>query len=175
MQFATSQWQRQPSLALQSLTQVLKVQPNNAAALSLRARLQIEHQLNAEAIQDCTKAIELDPRSAISFSTRAKAHLNQKQYDPAIADALSAIGLQPDLADPYYVEGTSFQALRKNQEALAAFNQYLQIMSKDANPADDDAAQIEDAKRRVKFVEGSLATIERQNAVRSQNEAKSNK
>lgn len=173
MQFATSQWQRQPSLALQSLTQVLKVQPNNAAALSLRARLEIEHNLDAEAIQDCNKAIELDPRSAINFSTRAKARLHDKQYNPTIADAAGAIALQPDLADPYYTEGKAYQALQRNQEALGAFNQYLQLMSKDANPADDDAAQIEDTKRRIKFVEGSLATIERQNAVRSQNEAKS--
>ncbi len=173
MQFATSQWQRQPSLALQALTQVLKVQPTNASALSLRARLQVEHNLNAEAIQDCNKAIEVDPRSAINFSTRAKAHLSDKHYEPAIADASAAIALQPDLAEPYYTEGYAYQALQRNQESLAAYNQYLQLMSKDANPSDDDAAQIEDTKRRIKFVEGSLATIERQNAVRSQNEAKS--
>jgi tetratricopeptide (TPR) repeat protein len=173
MQFAISQWQRQPSSALQSLNQVLKIQPNNAAALSLRARLQIEHKLNAEAIQDSTRAIELDPRAAINFSTRSQAHLNSKQYNEAIADATSAIALQPDLADPYYTEGAAYQALQRNQESLAALNQYLQLTSKNAAPNDEEKAQIEAAKRRVEFVEGSLATVERQNAVRSQNESKS--
>jgi tetratricopeptide (TPR) repeat protein len=172
MQFATSQWQRQPFLALQALNQVLKIQPNNPTALSLRARLQVQHNLDGEAIQDCTKAIELDPRAAINFATRSEAHLSQKQYNETIADANSAIALQPDLADAYYLEGAAYQALQRNQEALAALNHYLQLKPKEAVQNDDDAARVEEANRRVKFVEGSLATVERQNAVRAQNELK---
>ena len=174
-QFAESQWQRQPGLALQELDEAIKLEPANEQFISLRGRLQVEHDRYDEAIQDATKAIALNPRSAINFAVRAQAKLAERKYSEAIADASQSASLQPDLAEPYYFKAAAQQALLLNREALNSFGQYLTIKNRDNVHNDEDTARIQEANRRIKFVEGTIAASERANAVRAANEASSAK
>jgi tetratricopeptide (TPR) repeat protein len=160
-QFADSQWQRQPGLALQALDEAIKLDPNNAKSYALRAKIRLDHGRDKDALADASKAIELDPKDASSYLTRAQSQLDLRSYGEAVNDAASALSMAPDLAEAYFFKGEALQASSQNKDALGAFNQYLQLKSKDASPSSDDLRHIEEAKRRVKFVEGRLEAAAR--------------
>lgn len=174
-QFAESQWQRQPGLALQALDQAIKLEPTNGKFLTLRAQLAADHDQLDEAIADSSKALELDPRSAINFATRAKARFLGKRYAEAVGDANAALSLDPGLSETYYFKGAALQAMRQNPEALAAYNQYLGIKSRDTTHNDEDTQRIEEVQRRVKFVQGTIQASERETAAKAANEAANTK
>jgi len=82
--------------AIQDLDEVVRLDPNNAAAFRNRGFVNSRRQRYDRAIQDFDEAIRLDPKVAASFFGRAYALRFVGQYERAIADYRRSLTLQVD-------------------------------------------------------------------------------
>jgi tetratricopeptide (TPR) repeat protein len=98
--------------AIQDFTEVIRLDPNNAAAFRNRGFVNSRRQRYDRAIQDFDEAIRLDPNVAAAFSGRAYALRFAGQYERAIADYRKALSLQ--------LEDTSRRQIGKILKQLGA-------------------------------------------------------
>lgn len=120
--------------ALQTLTNALRLDPDNSAARTLLKKARaLESEKSegnkaysesriAEAIDHYTRALALNSHSptfdAILYSNRAQAHLQEKRYDEALADLNEAIELDPRYVKAYIKRAAAYSGLEKYQEAV---------------------------------------------------------
>jgi tetratricopeptide (TPR) repeat protein len=81
--------------AIEILTEIIQVNPNNAEAYNLRG---IAWKYKGEfdnMIQDCTEAIRISPNYAEAYHNRGRAWRGKEEYDKAIEDFIQATEVDP--------------------------------------------------------------------------------
>eukprot|EP01061_Rhynchopus_euleeides_P019548 TRINITY_DN3212_c0_g2_i1.p1 TRINITY_DN3212_c0_g2~~TRINITY_DN3212_c0_g2_i1.p1 ORF type:complete len:543 (+),score=312.26 TRINITY_DN3212_c0_g2_i1:87-1715(+) len=79
------------------------------------------------AIEHFTKGIEVDSSNHVLYSNRSAAYASLGAYSKALEDAKLCVELKRDWPKGYSRLGAALQGLRKYDEAIAAYNQGLQI------------------------------------------------
>jgi tetratricopeptide (TPR) repeat protein len=86
-----------------------------------------------------------EPKTADEFQRRGMAYYARKQFNQAEADLKKAVSLGGDNIDSFYSLGMVLKAVNRNEDAVTAFKQVLDIIS--ANP--DAATTKYDMLRRL--------------------------
>ncbi|GMF44857.1 unnamed protein product [Phytophthora fragariaefolia] len=85
-----------------------------------------------EAVECYTKAIELDPSDHVFYSNRSAAYLSLDDASLALADAERCIQTKPDWAKGFSRKGAALHALRRYDEAAAAYSEGLKVDASNA-------------------------------------------
>ncbi len=81
------------------------------------------------------KSVSIDPKSmgqpttVDEFQKRGMAYYARKQFKEAEADLKKAVSMDGDNIDSYYSLGMVLKAMNKNDEAVAAFKQAINIIA----------------------------------------------
>ena len=86
-----------------------------------------------EAVKKYTEAIAFDATQHTYFSNRAAAYMQLKDYERALQDAESCIKLNPTWAKGYSRKGAALHAMRKYDQADAAYHEGLAVAPGDAS------------------------------------------
>jgi stress-induced-phosphoprotein 1 len=78
-----------------------------------------------EAIEKYTEAIRLDGTSHVYYSNRSAAYLKKGDANNALEDAKSCLGLNPDFSKGYSRKGAALHALKRYNDAIAAYEEGL--------------------------------------------------
>lgn len=101
-----------PEAAIVTLTNALKIMPDEPDLLVDRASAQIMLQKWPEAIKDLDRALEALPGLAAAHQLRAEARLNMNDLQPALADVKAAMAAEPDNIDTLVLRGRIREAIR---------------------------------------------------------------
>ena len=104
-----------PEAAVVTLTNALKIMPNEPNLLVDRASAQILLGKWSEAIKDLDKALEALPGLAAAHQLRAEARLNMNDLEPALADVKAAMAAEPDNIDTLVLRGRIREAIRLSE------------------------------------------------------------
>ncbi len=104
-----------PEAAVVTLTNALKIMPNEPNLLVDRASAQILLGKWPEAIKDLDKALEALPGLAAAHQLRAEARLNMNDLEPALADVKAAMAAEPDNIDTLVLRGRIREAIRLSE------------------------------------------------------------
>lgn len=96
-----------------------------------------------EAIAAYTEAINLDPNDHVFFSNRSAAYLSKGDAANALSDAERCVKLNPTWPKGYSRKGAALHALRKYDDAVAAYEQGLGVAPND----DGLKSGLQDAQR----------------------------
>ena len=113
--------------ALIDISQALDANPNDAAALTLRAELDIQLGNYLAGISDADRALGLTPDSARALRARSYAEYETKLYRQALADATRAVALDPKNGLGYLYKALAEDKLGLSDAALADLNQALAL------------------------------------------------
>lgn len=97
--------------ALVDVSQQIDANPNDAAAWTLRAELDIQLSNYLAGISDAGKALALSPDSARALRARSYAELETKLFRQALADASRAVALDPNSGLGYLYKAMAEDAL----------------------------------------------------------------
>src|SRR5262249_51995024 len=89
--------------------EVIRLQPNDAAALDNRSLVRRDRGDLAGALQDCTEAIRLQPNVG-AFNNRGLVRRDRGDLDGALQDFNETIRLEPNSAPAFYNRGIARQA-----------------------------------------------------------------
>lgn len=84
------------------------------------------------AIENYTKAINADGSNHVYFSNRSAAYLSMGDSNNALEDATSCIALNPEFAKGYSRKGAALHALKRYNDAMAAYEEGLAKFPGDA-------------------------------------------
>jgi tetratricopeptide (TPR) repeat protein len=115
------------SLAIACLDELLRIQPNFAAAYTNRGLAKANSRDTPGAIADYDKAIELQPDYATAYYNRGLAKANSGDTPGAIADYDKAIELQPDFAPAYFSRACSYALSAQIDLALQDLAQAISL------------------------------------------------
>jgi tetratricopeptide (TPR) repeat protein len=104
-----------PEAAVVTLTNALKIMPDDANLLVDRASAQILLGKWPEAIKDLDKALSASPGLAAAHQLRAEARLNMNDLEPALADVKAAMTAEPDNIDTLVLRGRIREAIRLSE------------------------------------------------------------
>ncbi|KAL7516355.1 hypothetical protein ACHAWX_001380 [Stephanocyclus meneghinianus] len=86
-----------------------------------------------EAIENYTKAINTDGTNHVYYSNRSAAYLKKGDANNALEDANSTIAIDPNFAKGYSRKGAALHALKRYNDAIAAFEEGLAKFPADAS------------------------------------------
>lgn len=113
--------------ALTDFTAVLKIDPKNYQAQTMRGQVFFLKKDYKEAIREYTQAILHNPERALAFLKRAEALAKLNQHEKAIEDYSLCIEKDPQSWRAYYNRGNSYTALQQYQKAKADFEQCVRL------------------------------------------------
>ena len=147
--------QNQWSQAVAAFQKVIELDPTyQAAYANLGAAYHRQNNLDL-AIAQYQKALELNPEDGEVVYNLAAVYIQQAaqggQPDPALLNQAieqlnRALELSPDSAEPYFGLGVAYAALNQPQEAITAFESFLE------NDAGDDPRAREEAERYLQLL-----------------------
>ena len=85
-----------------------------------------------EAIENYTKAINADGTNHVYYSNRSAAYLKKGDANNALEDANSTIAINPEFSKGYSRKGAALHALKRYNDAIAAFEEGLAKFPNDA-------------------------------------------
>jgi len=85
-----------------------------------------------EAIENYTKAINADGTNHVFYSNRSAAYLKKGDGNNALEDAKSTIAIKPDFSKGYSRKGAALHALKRYNDAIAAYEEGLAKFADDA-------------------------------------------
>jgi|GEM_PF-1769786 len=85
--------------AIINSNQVLRIDPNSALSLVVRARAYYELNYYTNAIADCTQALRIDRGSSAAYLIRGNAYGQNGDYNRAISDWQAALRINPELEE----------------------------------------------------------------------------
>jgi tetratricopeptide (TPR) repeat protein len=104
---------KEPKKALADLDEAVRLDPDDAAAISARGVFESRINMDKEAQEDLTRAVRLRPKDPAILVARASFYARTDKPQLALADFDAAIAASPDDADAYNGRG----ALRANLTA----------------------------------------------------------
>ncbi|HEU4326242.1 MAG TPA: tetratricopeptide repeat protein [Roseiflexaceae bacterium] len=115
-------------------TEVIRLQPEDAAAYYNRGNARSEQGDKAGAIADYTKAIRLQPSFAEPYLNRGAVRSEQGDKAGAIADYTEAIRFKPDYAVAYFNRGAIRSEQGDKAGAIADYTEAIHLQSSFALP-----------------------------------------
>jgi tetratricopeptide (TPR) repeat protein len=109
-----------PDAAVLTLTNALKLKPNDAGVLRDRARAQMILQKPVEASADIEASLKAAPGNPDTLTLRALLRKSQKQYDAALGDIDRALERAPQDTRLLTLRGDIVEAKRRGAEAPKA-------------------------------------------------------
>ncbi len=118
--------------AIADYTQVIRLDPKNAGAYSLRGMVYQAKGDYESCIADHTEAIRLEPKKAGRYCSRGMAYYGKGDYDRAIADYTESLRLDPTYTFPYYWRGKAYGDKRDYESAIADYTEAIRLDPEDA-------------------------------------------
>jgi tetratricopeptide (TPR) repeat protein len=115
-----------------TLEQVIRLQPNYAAAYLARAEVKSHGRDIKGQIADLDRAIRLNPNFAVAYHHRGFNRQRSGDLQGAIADFDQAIRIDPNYADVYFARGLARSTLKDFHGAFADYDQAIRIDPNDA-------------------------------------------
>lgn len=106
--------------AISTLSQALKIRPNDKIILYARGNSYMQSYDYKNAISDFSKSIEIDPYFEDAYFNRALVYTNLKNHRKAIKDFSKVIELNPEDSESYYKRGVNFGFL--GETTLACYD-----------------------------------------------------
>jgi tetratricopeptide (TPR) repeat protein len=113
--------------AEQDLTEALKLDASDAAALSGRALIRMKRNDTAAAIDDFNAAIKLKPKNLQYLMGRGYAHLVKGDSSAAIADFSEVIRFDPNHASAFNLRGLAHRKAGDDARALADYSSAIAL------------------------------------------------
>jgi len=114
--------------AMADLNSVLKRQPANEAALTLRARAYARQNKFTEGLADAAKVLEKNPKNYDALNIRGVIKRQRdKDLNGALTDFTQAVSIQPDFYLGYVNIGFTNRALGKVPQAFSAFDRAIAL------------------------------------------------
>lgn len=107
-----------PEAAVTTLTNALKLAPQDPALRKDRARAYLTMKKWKEGGQDLDAAIELSPGDTEAYLMRGRALLQMKRFDDALKDAERAMKQEPKNVDAIVLRGDILEAQQTSAEVL---------------------------------------------------------
>ncbi|HSC93746.1 MAG TPA: tetratricopeptide repeat protein [Burkholderiales bacterium] len=107
--------------------QVLEVEPQHAAALTMLGTAYAQRRDSAEAARLFEKSLEVDPFQFNALYNRGIVLAELKRFDEALASYDRALALKPDHPEILNNRGNALAELKRLEEALASYNRALAI------------------------------------------------
>jgi len=104
--------------AIADATEVIQLDPENAAAYEIRAHARQRSGAFQSAIDDATEAIRLDPKRVWAYLYRAAAYNGLSEWKDAIVDLDELIRRAPEARWAWYWRAVSYAGLGANDRAL---------------------------------------------------------
>lgn len=120
------------AVAVESLSDALAADPENARIYYMRASVQLQRQRPMEAIQDLSMAIKVSAQPSY-FLSRCGAYFVVGAWHQAISDCTDTIQMAPMEADAYLLRGLTYYTAGEIEKALADALVVLMIRPNDAN------------------------------------------
>jgi len=128
------------ALALLDLTEILRLDPDNAERIKDRGWARLMLKDDAGAIEDYTRVVQLNPEDATAYSRRGISHSNRGELDAALEDLNRGISLSP--------EGTGAAALLMRAEIYVRKSEIEKAVSDLTKATTDDFLGAEAYRRR---------------------------
>lgn len=113
--------------AVSDLAAAIKLEENNDAAYTQRARAYVLLKNFEAADVDAEKALSINPKNAEALNIRGVYKQSREQYDAAIADYTQVIAIKPGFVKAYLNRGTSFGAKDELEKSAADFRKVLEL------------------------------------------------
>ncbi len=97
-----------PDQAIDEFTEVLRLDPRNSTAYTMRGNAYREKKDYGRAERDCDEAIRLNPKDDVAYANRGRSHLDRGHLGRAIADLTDAIRINPDSDSHYGLRGNAY-------------------------------------------------------------------
>ena len=117
----------EPDLAVELITQAIKVDRQQAGAYNSRGAALVELKRFDEAILNYNKALSLQPKLAQAANNRGNCHWQRGELALALADYDLAIALEPGYAEAHNNRGNALSDLGRHAQAQASFEAALQL------------------------------------------------
>jgi predicted O-linked N-acetylglucosamine transferase (SPINDLY family) len=151
--------------ALRALEYVLRLEPQNAAALLLASATSLETGGYQQAIRLADQALQLEAKHHFAaLSNKSLACLRLGHYEEALAASILALALEPTQAMVYATQGSALFGLERYEEALAALEKSLALRPNHAITLINHAAVL----RALQRLTEALASIDAALAVNPQ-------
>ena len=106
--------------ALNSFSEAIKIDPNNAKAYERRADTYKRSGELDSALNEINAAIKLAPKESSYYEKRAYLYIDLKQFDKAIADFNKMIELDPKSSNGYYGRACVYDRLSMKEKYIKA-------------------------------------------------------
>ena len=113
--------------AIAQFTEVIRLDPKNAAAYANRGETYGHKGELDKRIADDSEAIRLDPKNAAAYDNRGSAHREKGENDKAIADYTEAIRLNPKHVWSYYERALAYEGKGEDDKAIAGFSEAIRL------------------------------------------------
>jgi tetratricopeptide (TPR) repeat protein len=113
--------------AIADLSEAIRLNPSDTAALSGRANVRLARGQTEAAISDLTAALKLAPRNATLLTARGHAHLVKGNADSAIDDFTDAIGINPSSASAFNNRGLAWRKKGDLANAIADYTSAIML------------------------------------------------
>ncbi|MBD2740892.1 TonB family protein [Coleofasciculus sp. FACHB-1120] len=120
--------------AVDLLSKVLEVNPNDTEAYYNRAVALVELEDYKKAIADYSKVLQLDPQDDEAYLNRGLARTELEDDAGAIADYSEVIKLKPDQAEAYYQRGIAYAQLEEDNKAIEDLQKASELFATQGNP-----------------------------------------
>lgn len=124
--------QGEKNAALESLSQVIRLNPEYPNAFFNRGEILFRDNQFDAALADYNKVIQLTPEDSAAFSGRAHTHYAMGKAKEALEDYAKAMELAPQSASAATEYADTCQALGKWKEAAMAYQQAMQLDGQNA-------------------------------------------
>jgi tetratricopeptide (TPR) repeat protein len=149
--------QQQFEQSLAAVEQALKLKPDFAAALTLKARLALAAERYDVAITCLQRAVELEPENATAHFLLGFSRYVENDFKHARPALERALQLQPANARTHFYLALTDEALGRTGEAIAAYEQALKLEKTDRAALADTLV----AYARLLFTLGKFAESEK--------------
>lgn len=122
------------------LNDVLKTEPHNADALTLRSRVKFLAGMYASSKQDALAAIKLQPRKAAAYVMRAELSRVRLEFKEAILDCTKARSLEPENADVWRQTAVICRNRQSGPRIVEAFQRAIALAPDDTRNYDELAS-----------------------------------
>ena len=113
--------------ALADLNTVVQDRPDDYSAYDLRADVYRELKLYDLALADLDRALSLNSRDPFNSFARGRIYAAREDYTHALLYYEQALSKDPQYADAWFQKGIALEALGRNDEAIAAYRQFLHL------------------------------------------------
>ena len=121
--------------ALELATRAIEQEPDNAAALALRARGQAALRRHAEAVKDYDRLLKLQPDEAEFYYARGRSRFCAGQVEASIADFDKYVELRPDVKSRQWERGIALYYAGRFQAGADQFALYQTFHDNDVENA----------------------------------------